>query len=90
MHKFANTECLCVCHSDGSDHGVELCHNLNCSPECKYLKHSEKSLGKVVKGTPLGLGFVKVELSSKHLHAQQREDDDEEEEQQQQGSDGLH
>ena len=58
--------------------------------DCLYLKHSQKGLGEVVKGTPLGLGLVKVELPTKDLHAQQREDDDEEEEQQQQGGDGLH
>lgn len=80
-------ECL---PSDGCDRCVQLCLNLNCISERKYLKHSEESLGKIVKGAPLGLRFVKVELSSEHLHAQQGEDDDEEEEQQQQGSDGLH
>lgn len=47
-------------------------------------------MGKVVKGTPLSLGFIKVELSTEHLHAQQGEDNDEEEEQQQQRSNGLH
>lgn len=55
-----------------------------------YLKHSEEGLGKVVKGASLGLGLIKVELSTKHLHSQQGEDDNEEEEQQQQGSNGFH
>lgn len=79
IHQRRNAECFslrCCVYS----------HNLRCT----YLEHSEKSLGKVVKGTPLGLGFIKVELSTKHLHAQQGEDNDEQEEQQQQGSDGLH
>lgn len=56
----------------------------------KYLKHREKSLGEIVKCTPLRLGLIKVELSTKHLHAQQGEDNDKEEEQQQQGSNGFH
>lgn len=59
------------------------CFVLICTvSDCEYLKHSEEGLGKVVKGTPLGLGLIKVELPTKHLHAQQGEDDDEEEEQQ--------
>lgn len=68
------------------DVSVVYIHNLN----SKYLKHSEKGLGKVVEGAPFGLGRIKVELSTEHLHAQQGEDDDKEEEQQQQRSDGLH
>lgn len=62
----------------------------SCNLSCTCLEHSEESLGEVVKCTPLGLGFIKVELSTKYLHAQQGEDDDEQEKQQQQGSNGLH
>ena len=71
-------------------HNSNYGHNLLSASGREYLKHSEEGLGKVVKGTPLGLRLIEVELSTKHLHAQQGEDDDEEEEQQQQGSNGLH
>ena len=47
-----------------------------------HLKDGEQARGEVAEGASLGLGLVKVELATKHLHAQQGEDDDEEEEQQ--------
>jgi hypothetical protein len=55
-----------------------------------YLKDSEEGLGEGIKGAPLGVGLVKVELAPKQLHAKQGEDDDEEKEEKQQGGDGLH
>lgn len=55
-----------------------------------YLEAGEQCLRERVKGAAFGLSLIKVELSSKQLHAEQSEDDEEEEEEQQQGGDGLH
>lgn len=48
-----------------------------------YLKHSKEGLWEVVKGAPFCLGFIKVELSTKHLHPQQGKYNNEEEKKQQ-------
>lgn len=48
----------------------------------QYLEHCEQALPKAVKiGSGLDDSRVKVELSSKHLHSQQRKDHNEEKEQ---------
>lgn len=55
-----------------------------------YLETGEQCLRESVKCAAFGLRFIKVELSSEQLHAEQGEDDEEEEKKEQQRGDGLH
>lgn len=58
--------------------------------DVNHLETSEQSLREGVEGTSLHLSLIKVEFSSKQLHAQQGEDDEEEKEQEQKGADSFH